>query len=143
MLLAAAASPLRAQRPPEWRLEAVGTAVRGAVRFIGAGVGLDVRTTPRVSLGVLLAGGRSGSGLAARGEALAAFSLAPLAEQGLEPYLAGGLAAVASGSGAQGYATALVGLTFASQRRTSGFVEAGVGGGFRLGAGIRWKGRGR
>jgi hypothetical protein len=140
VLVAAAAPPVRAQRSPEWRLEAVGTAVRGAVRFLGAGLGLDVRTTPRVSLGVLLAGGRSGSGLAARGEALAAFSLAPVSGQGLEPYLAGGLAAMASGSGAQGYATALVGVTFASQRRASGFVEAGVGGGLRLGAGIRWRG---
>ncbi len=110
------------------------------MRFVGAGLGLALRTTPRVSLGVLVAGGPSGSGLAARGEALAAFSLAPLSGRGLEPYLAGGLAAMASGSGAQGYATALVGLTFASGRRASGFVEAGVGGGLRLGAGIRWRG---
>jgi hypothetical protein len=143
VLAAAAASPVRAQGAPQWWLGALGTTTGPRVKFVGAGPGVGVSPTPRVSLRLLAAGGWSGGGAAGRAEALAAFSLAPWSGRGLEPYVAGGLAATASRGGIRGYATAMVGLALATQRRAGWFGEIGVGGGLRLAAGIRWRPRNR
>jgi hypothetical protein len=74
--------------------------------------------------------------VAGRGEALLSFSLDPLRERGLAPYLAGGFALAGDRVETGEYLVAVLGLSINPGRETGGFVEAGVGGGLRLAAGF-------
>lgn len=131
----------RAQQEREWRIQALGTVARASESFIGGGGGLVLRSRTRTGVGVNgFLGVRDGN-LAGRGEALLSFSLDPLREQGVAPYLAGGVAVTGDRVGTEEYLVAVLGLSINPGRATGWFVEAGVGGGLRLAAGFAFRHR--
>jgi hypothetical protein len=127
---------VRAQQELEWRAQALGTVSRTPASFIGAGGGLVLRGGTGTGVGINAALGVRDGNLAGRGEALVSFSLDPLRERGLAPYLAGGFALVGDRVGVREYLVAVLGLSVNPGRGTGGFVEVGVGGGLRLAAGF-------
>jgi hypothetical protein len=126
----------RAQQEREWRLQALGTAARAPESFLGGGLGLILRNRTRTGAGVSAVVGLRDGNLAGRGEALLSFSLDPLRERGVAPYLAGGVAVVGDRVGTEEYLVAVLGLALNPGRGTGWFVEAGVGGGVRVAAGF-------
>ncbi len=104
--------------------------------FLGAGPGLILRTRMRVGMGLTGALGAWGGNLAGRGEALLSFSLDPIRERGIAPYLGGGVAVIGDRAGTAEYLVAVLGLSGNPGRTTGWFVEAGVGGGLRFAAGF-------
>jgi hypothetical protein len=105
---------------------AVGSAY-GALRTSG-------RTRVSGSFGV----GAAGSELAWRGELLGHFLFSPEERRNSGFYFAGGIAVV-GGPFRRGYLILTLGLE-ARPRGGSGWaVEAGLGGGFRMAAGYRWR----
>jgi hypothetical protein len=121
----------------EWRVQAIGLAA--PAWFLGAGGGLGVRTRTGVGVEVLGALGAREKRLAGRGEALLSFYLDPLRERGLVPYAASGVGLIGDRRGEQGYLVVLVGLAAKPAARRGWFVEAGVGGGLRLSAGVAFR----
>lgn len=107
-----------------------------AQAFLGAGPGLVVRSRGRLGLALAaLAGARNGN-LAGRGEALLSFVLDPLRQRAVAPYAAGGVALVGDRVATNGYLVGTLGVAGNPGRSTGWFVEAGVGGGVRLAAGL-------
>ncbi|HYF38347.1 MAG TPA: hypothetical protein VD930_01580 [Gemmatimonadales bacterium] len=97
-----------------------------------------LRTSSRTRISVSVGAGLSRDVLAWRGELLGHFLFSP--EERRKPgfYLAGGIAGV-DGPVERGYLVLTLGVE-ARPRSGSGWaVEAGVGGGFRLGAAYRWR----
>lgn len=132
-----------AQQQREWRAQALGTVSRAPETFIGAGVGLVLRGPTGTGVGVGAALGARDGKLAGRGEAMLSFSLDPLRERGVAPYLAGGVAVVGDRVGTGEYLIAVLGVSVGPGRKTGWFVEAGVGGGLRLAAGFAFRHRRR
>jgi hypothetical protein len=136
LLLGARPGAARAQQEREWRLQALGTVSRAPETFLGAGSGLVLRSRTGTGVGIsAVLGVRDGS-LAGRGEAMLSFSLDPLRERGVAPYLGGGVAVVGDRAGTGEYLIAVLGVSLNPGRRTGWFVEAGAGGGLRLAAGF-------
>ncbi len=126
----------RAQREREWRVQALGTVASAAKSYAGLGAGFVLRTRTRVGVGLAATLGARDAKLAGRGEALLSFSLDPLREQGVAPYVSGGVAVVGDRLGAAEYAVAALGLAGNPGHATGWFLEAGVGGGLRFAAGF-------
>ena len=102
---------------------------------LGAG-----RRSGQARLALAAAGGRLSDGWGGRVEARGQFVLLPFARIGLGWY--GGMgAAWMGGAGQRGavYLTAVTGVERAPGRPRGWFVEAGVGGGVRVSAGMRWR----
>jgi hypothetical protein len=99
-----------------------------------------IRTSRRTRISAALGAGASDGRAAWRGELLAHFLLNPTRGWGVGVYGAGGLAAV-GGAVDQGYLVLTLGLEARPGGRSGWFVEAGVGGGARLAAGVRWRHR--
>lgn len=137
MALGALPGSAWAQREREWRVLALGTA--SSEPFAGAGASLTVRGRTRVGASLAAAAGERSGRIAGRAEALLSFSLDPLRQHGLAPYAAGGLAVVGDRLGTQEYLVALVGLAANPGRPRGWFVEAGVGGGVRVGVGLAFR----
>jgi hypothetical protein len=89
---------------------------------------------------VLNAGDLEGN-LAVRPELLGSFHLNPFKRQGVSPYAGGGVAAVISDGNSREYMVALMGLESRPGRSFGWFVEAGLGGGARLAAGVQFRRR--
>ncbi|HYA49960.1 MAG TPA: hypothetical protein VEG33_02195 [Streptosporangiaceae bacterium] len=117
-------------------MQALGAVSRAPESFAGAGLGLVLRGRTRSGAGVNAVMGVRDGNLAGRGEALLSFSLDPLRERGVAPYLAGGVAVVGDRVGTAEYLVAVLGLSINPGRATGWFVEAGAGGGLRFAAGI-------
>ena len=97
-----------------------------------------LRTSGRTRVSSSLGAGVSSDEFAWRGELLGHFLLSPEQRRGPGFYVAGG-AAVVGGPVERGYLVLTLGWE-ARPRGNSGWaVEAGVGGGFRLSAGYRWR----
>ena len=139
LLVGAGAVPLYGQSPAglEVGLEAVGTFA--GPDFGGGGVAFSVRPGGDVRATALVAPGVRGAELAARGELLLNYLLAPERRRGPGLYGIGGIGGV-TGRGSAGYVVLGVGLESAPGGRSGWNIEAGVGGGFRLAAGwrLRW-----
>jgi hypothetical protein len=81
----------------------------------------------------------SGNAPAGRADLLARFAPLPSDRQRWSAYLAGGLSAlVERGTSGRAVLALLVGMEGGRARETRSFLELGVGGGFRLGAGVRF-----
>jgi hypothetical protein len=119
----------------------MGTLTRAGALFAGAGGGLVLRSRTGVGLELGAAVGARQGDLAGRGEALLSFSLDPLRERGIAPYLAGGVALLATANGTAEYAVVTLGLESNPGRATGWFVEAGVGGGLRCAVGLAFRHR--
>jgi hypothetical protein len=130
--------PLFAQQTHEFGIQAIGTASDPALG-VGALFGA-LRTSNRTRLSGTVGLGGSGGELAFRAELLGHFLLSPNKRKGAGPYFAAGVAAV-GGQVDRGYLV----LTLGVEQRPGGgsgwAAEAGVGGGFRLAVGYRWRWR--
>lgn len=103
-----------------------------------AGVYAAFRTSGRTRLSASLGAGISDGDLAWRGELLGHFLLSPEERRKSGFYFAGGVAAV-EGPVSRGYLVLILGLEERPRTASGWVVEAGVGGGFRLGLGYRWR----
>jgi len=141
-LLAAAlglgGAPVAAQQVSEFGVMGIATA--SDPTLVVAGGYVAIRTSQRTRISAGLGAGASEGRAAWRGELLAHFLLNPTRQWGVGVYGAGGLAAV-SGPVDQGYLVLTLGLEARPGARSGWFVEAGVGGGARLSAGVRWRRR--
>jgi hypothetical protein len=139
-LLAAAlglgGAPVAAQQVTEFGVMGIATASDPAL-VVAGGYGA-IRTSGRTRISAGLGVGASDGRAAWRGELLAHFLLNPTRRWGVGVYGAGGLAAV-GGPVDQGYLVLTLGLEARPGGRSGWFVEAGVGGGARVAAGVRWR----
>ena len=129
-------APLWAQQTREFGVQTIGTAstpVLGVGALYGA-----LRTSNRTRLSVTAGLGGSAGEVAFRAELLGHFLLSPNKLQGTGPYFAAGIAGV-GGPVDRGYLVLTVGLEQRPGRRAGWVAEAGVGGGFRVALGYRWR----
>ncbi len=128
------------QRLTAWELGAGGTAAFAREVFVGGVLRAAYRPGGQARLAVTLAPGALAEARALRAEALAEFVVTPWARGGASLYAALGVIyqAVERAPGTA-YLGILAGLESAPGRRIGWYVEGGVGGGARIGAGIRWR----
>ena len=134
------ANPVRAQRiEPEARIDAV-VAHRSALQ--GA-LGLDIPFSPELHLELAAGagpafGGGPGSSVSARGDAVVHFLLDPQHLLRWTPYAGGGVGARYDRSADwRAVAIVVVGVNAPRWKHAIPFLEVGLGGGFRIGAGVR------
>jgi hypothetical protein len=139
LALVALASSVRAQRTvPEVRLDAI-IAHRGALQ---AALGLDIPISSAMRLELAAGVGpsftSSSSHVSARTDAVVHFLLDPRHLMRWSPYAGGGIGARYDGAQPwRGVAILVVGVNAPKWKRAVPFIEAGLGGGFRIGAGLR------
>jgi hypothetical protein len=122
----------------ETELAAVGVASRPAAAVAGAG--LAWRDGGRTRLGgALLLGADEHGGWAGRVELGWHFLLDPAKRAGNGVYGGGGVAVAATAGRTRTYLMLVIGVENAPAARRGTFIEAGVGGGIRLSAGMRWR----
>ncbi|HVX87782.1 MAG TPA: hypothetical protein VG940_02560 [Gemmatimonadales bacterium] len=115
-----------------------GYALLGDADQAGGGLFVARRAGPRGRISFFAGAGGGGQRVTGRGEALVHLLVAPGRRRGAAPYLAGGLGLdVATRSEAR--LVAVVGLEGSPGARQGWVIEAGVGGGWRLSAGWRWR----
>lgn len=133
-------SPGRAQHvEPEVRLDAF-VARRSALQ---AAIGADIPFSPDLHLEIAAGagpafGGGPGASFSARGDAVIHFLLDPGHLMRWTPYAGGGVGARYDRSADwRTVAIVVVGVNAPRWKHAIPFIEAGLGGGFRLGAGVR------
>jgi hypothetical protein len=131
-----AAPPLAAQQVRELGVQLTATASDPALA--AAGVYAALRPSLRTRLSAAAAAGLSDDEAAWRGELLIHFLLNPTRRAGLGAYAAGGVAMVA-GPVDRGYVVTSLGVEARPGASPGWFLEAGVGGGARVAAGLRWR----
>jgi hypothetical protein len=136
--LGSGGAPAAAQQVTEFGVMGIATASDPTLAVAG-GYGA-VRTSGRTRISAGLGAGASDGRAAWRGELLAHFLLNPTRQWGVGVYGAGGLAVV-GGPVDQGYLVLTLGVEARPGAHSGWFVEAGVGGGARLAAGVRWRRR--
>ena len=130
------AAPLAAQQAREIGIQAIGTASDPALG-VGALYGA-LRTSNRTRLSVTGGVGGSAGELAFRAELLGHFLLSPNKRNGTGPYFAAGVAGV-GGPVDRGYLVLTLGIEQRPGGGSGWVAEAGVGGGFRVALGYRWR----
>jgi hypothetical protein len=130
------AEPGAAQQIREIGLQATATASHPALAVAGGYGGL--RTSGRARLSASLGAGLSDGDMVWRGELLGHFLLSPEQRRKAGFYFAGGVAVV-EGPLNRGYLVLTVGLEERPRAGSGWAVEAGVGGGFRVAVGYRWR----
>ena len=130
------AAPLAAQQIREVGIQAIGTA-SDPVLGVGA-LYAALRTSNRTRLSVTGGVGGSAGELALRVELLGHFLLSPNKPKGTGPYFAAGVAAV-EGRVDRGYLVLTLGVEQRPGAGSGWVAEAGVGGGFRVALGYRWR----
>ncbi|MEP7065388.1 MAG: hypothetical protein ABI889_05095 [Gemmatimonadota bacterium] len=142
VLIAAGATSraARAQRvDPEVRADAI-IAHRSALQ---AAVGADVTLSPELHLELAIGagpsfGGGAGTGFSARGDAVVHFLLDPRHRMRWSPYAGGGVGArYDDRADWRAVAILVVGVNGPAKKHLIPFIETGLGGGFRIGAGLR------
>lgn len=126
---------LYAQITRDWQIHGLSTFA--ADRFVGGGLGFGVRPPGRLRVSANATAGDRDGVLGIRVEGMMSFHLNAGREHGFTPYAAAGLAALATRSATRGFVLVLLGVEQRPGRPSGWFVEAGVGGGFRLSAGYR------
>jgi hypothetical protein len=136
----AAPSPARAQRiAPEVRLDAF-VAHRSALQ---TAIGADIAVSPELHLELAAGagpafGGGPGARFSARGDAVVHFLLDPRHLMRWTPYAGGGVGArYDRAADWRAVAILVVGVNAPRWKHAIPFIEAGLGGGFRIGAGVR------
>jgi len=135
-MLVASAPPSRAQGiVPEARIDAI----IAHQSVIQAAVGLDFPISSAMRLELAAGAGPSfNSNPTARGDAVVHFLLDPRHLMRWSPYAGGGIGARYYGSGPwRAVAILVAGVNAPKWKRTVPFIEAGLGRGFRIGAGFR------
>jgi hypothetical protein len=132
------ALPLSGQQTREFGIQAIGAASDPALA-VGALFGA-LRTSNRTRLSGSAGLGGSAGELAFRAELLGHFLLSPNKRTGTGPYFAAGVAAV-GGPVNRGYLVLTLGVEQRPGAGSGWAAEAGVGGGFRVALGYRWRRR--
>jgi len=139
-MLSLVVSAARAQRMvPEARIDAI-IAHRGALQ---AALGLDIPISSAMRLELAAGAGpsfasSSSSHVSARTDAVVHFLLDPRHLMRWSPYAGGGIGARYDGAQPwRGVAILVVGVNAPKWKHAVPFIEAGLGGGFRIGAGLR------
>jgi hypothetical protein len=141
-VLVVTGSVAHAQAPrvePEARIDAI-IATRGALQ--GA-LGADVAISPAMHLELALGIGPSfvsgiGSNVSARGDAIVHFLIDPAHVMRWSPYAGGGIGArYDRGPEWRAVAIVVAGVNAPKWKHAIPFIEAGFGGGVRIGAGLR------
>jgi hypothetical protein len=127
---------LLAQRASEIGLQAIATFSDPVVGVAGGYAAL--RTSRRSRISVDLGAGLRGEDFAVRGELLGHFLLSPEERHRAGFYFAGGVAGIA-GEVRRGYLVLTLGVEDRPGAGSGWAVEAGIGGGIRLGLGYRWR----
>ena len=104
----------------------------------GAGLYVARRAGPRGRISLFAGAAGDDGGASGRGEALVHLLVSPGRRRGAAPYLAGGLG-VDVADRTEARLVALVGLEGSPGGRQGWVLEGGVGGGWRLAAGWRWR----
>ena len=108
-----------------------------------AAIGADIPFSPELHLELAAGvgpafGGGAGASVSARGDAVVHFLLDPQHLKRWTPYAGGGVGARAEHlSSWRGVAILVVGVNAPRWKHAIPFLEAGLGGGFRIGAGVR------
>ena len=141
-LLAARAAESQARSALEVRVDGIAAS---RVTTVHLGVGGTRVVSRNLELQLVIGGGtafREGSSddaAAGRGDLLARFAPLPTDGRRWGAYVASGLSAlVERGTSGRAVLALLVGIEGGRARETRSFVELGVGGGVRLGAGVRF-----
>lgn len=115
------------------------------VTNVHLGIGATRVVSRNLEIQLVIAGGTafrralSGDAAAGRADLLARFAPLPADRQRWSAYVAGGLSAlVERGTSGRAVLALLVGMEGGRARETRNFVELGVGGGLRVGAGVRF-----
>jgi hypothetical protein len=132
----ALARPAPAQEVREIGIQAIGTVSDPDLAVLG-GYGA-LRTSTRTRVSAVVGAGIAGGDWVGRGELLGHFLLTPDHRKGPGFYLAGGIAGVL-GAVDRGYLVLTAGLEDAPAAGSGWAVEAGIGGGFRVGLAYRWR----
>lgn len=128
------------QRLTAWELAVGGAAAFAREDFVGGLLGAAYRPGGQARLGVSVTGGALDGAVAARTEARAEFLVTPWARRGVGLYAGLGVTyQVAERAPGTAYLGILAGVESAPGRRLGWYAEAGVGGGVRIAAGIRWR----
>jgi hypothetical protein len=128
--------PANAQHAWEAGVQAVGTLSDPALAALGGYGGL--RVSARTRLVGYLGAGISDDRLAWRGELLGHFLLNPDEPRKPGFYFGAGVAGV-EGAAGRGYLVLTAGVEARPGGASGWVLEAGVGGGFRVGLGYRWR----
>jgi hypothetical protein len=145
--VAVAAASTPAARAQGVELEARVDAIIAHRSALQAALGADIPFSPELHLELAAGAGPSfgGGGAAsssARGDAIAHFLLDPRHLMRWSPYAGGGVGARYDRGGDRGgdwraVAILVVGVNAPKWKHAIPFIEAGLGGGFRIGAGVR------
>jgi hypothetical protein len=115
-----------------------GYALLGDADRAGGGLYLARRAGPRGRVSLFGGAGGGEGGASGRVEVLAHLLVAPRRQRGAAPYLAGGLGLDIAGR-TEARLVAAVGLEGSPGGRRGWVLEGGVGGGWRVVAGWRWR----
>lgn len=113
-------------------------ALLGDADQVGGGLFVARRAGPRGRISIFGGAGDRAGEVTGRGEALVHLLVAPRKPGGVAPYLAGGLG-VDVADRTEARLVAVVGLEARPGARRGWVLEVGVGGGWRLSAGWRWR----
>jgi len=144
--LLAAQAPSAGQPPGEearWRAVARLDVFVSRYAAVQVGGGASMRIDHDLRLDLTAAVGsswaQSGAGLSGRGDALMRFLIDPDRVKSWGLYAAGGVGTrYDEGDGWRAELIALIGAQFRQHAHVMPFVEAGFGGGVRVGGGVRW-----
>ena len=142
MLLTARAAESQKRSALEVRVDGIAAS---HVTTVHLGVGGTRLVARNLEVQLVIAGGTafhegsSDNAAAGRADLLARFAPLPADRQRWSAYVAGGFSAlVQRGTSGRAVLALLVGMEAGRARETRSFVELGVGGGLRLGAGVRF-----
>jgi hypothetical protein len=121
-----------------WEVGAVALATTSDPVLAAAGGYGAFRTSSRTRLSASLVAGISDGDLAWRGELLGHFLFSPEERRKGGFYFAGGIAAV-EGPVSRGFLVLTLGLEERPRAASGWALEAGLGGGFRVALGYRWR----
>jgi hypothetical protein len=141
LAVSALASRAHAQRQsiePEVRVDGI----IAHTSVIQAALGADIPISPAMHLELAAGigpsyGAGTGSNFSARTDAVVRFLLDPQHLMKWSPYAGGGIGARYNGPYWRGVAILVVGVNAPKWKHAIPFIETGLGGGFRLGAGLR------
>ena len=128
------------RRLTAWEVGAGGLVALANADFYGGAVGLARRPGGQTRLMATIAGGDLAGRAGLRVEGSAQFLVTPWARGGVGPYAGLGVAwQGAEGMRGAAFLMVLAGVESAPGRRFGWYAEAGVGGGARFAAGVRWR----
>ena len=131
--------PAEAQGVREWQVQ--GLVTLSATRFVGVGGGYAFRSSGRLRIGLSVSAGDLEGSAAGRGEATLTYHLFPLRQRGLTPYAGGGAVVAVTRAASAEYIVVLLGVESNPGGGFGWFAEAGIGGGIRAAAGVRFRRR--